>query len=111
MLSQISTSIAANATNENVLSGDLMEIPEEPMVYEMAFNQSATGLIIDVYIGPVTVAASMIPLIKTTTPIYPEDFVLQAGILGGQRCKVRVRNTTGGALTLLSSIRGTPVQI
>lgn len=109
MLTQLNTSIGATSTNENILSGDLLEIPEEPMVYEVGLNASATGLVIDVYVGPVAVAASMIPLIKSTAPVYPEDFPLSFGVLGGQRVKIRVRNTTGGALTLLTTVRGTPV--
>lgn len=111
MLTQLNTSIGATTTEENILSGDLLEIPEEPMVYEIGLNASATGLVIDVYVGPVAVAASLIPLIKATAPIYPEDFVLQFGVLGGQRVKVRVRNTTAGALTLLTSVKGTPVTL
>lgn len=110
-LSQISTSIAASSTDENVLSGDLLELPEEPMVYEIGLNQSATGLVIDVFVGNVAVASSLIPLIKTTTPTYPDDFVLQAGVLAGQRVKIRARNTTGGALTLLTSVKATPVTL
>lgn len=109
MLSQISTSVGASSTTENVLSGDLLEIPEEPMIYEFGLNQSATGLILDVYVGQVAIAASLVPLIKTTAPVYPEDFPLQAGVLGGQRVKIRARNTTGGALTLLTTIKATPV--
>lgn len=81
------------------------------MVYEIGLNQSATGLVIDVFVGSAAIASSLIPLIKTTTPIYPDDFVIQTGVLAGQRVKIRARNTTGGALTLLTSIRATPVRM
>lgn len=108
-LSQISTTVAASSTDENVLAGDLLEIAEEPMVYEFGLNQSATGLVVDVFVGSVAVASSLIPLIKTTTPTYPDDFNLQAGVLPGQRVKIRARNTTGGGLTLLTSVRATAV--
>ena len=110
MLSQLENSIGATTTEENILSGDLLEIPEEAMIYQVGLNASATGLIIDVYVGPVAIAASLIPLIKATAPIA-EDFVLEFGVLPGQRVKIRVRNTTAGALTLLTSVKGTPVSL
>ncbi len=107
-LIQRSDSIAANATEENVLVGSLWE--RLPFNARLAFglNASAIGLEIDVYTGSDAVVENLIPLIKTTTPLFPDDFALEDVAAAGERIKVRVRNTTGGALTLLTSVRISP---
>lgn len=108
-LVQRSDSIAGNATVENVLVGSLWErLPYDARV-AFGMNASAIGLEVDVYSGSDAVAENMIPLIKATTPVFPDDFVLEDAAAAGERLKVRVRNTTGGALTLLTSVRIFPL--
>jgi hypothetical protein len=51
----------------------------------------------------------MIPLIKATMPIFPDDYALEDVAAGGERIKARVRNTTGGDLVLLSALRIVPI--
>lgn len=107
MYIQTSTSIGANATNDNVLSGNQFEFSPITGVAEFGLNQSATGLELDVLIGSESVVTRMVPLIKTTAPIYPDDFTLRAGVMRGDRIVIRARNSTGGALTLLTTVRFT----
>lgn len=104
---QTSTSVAASATNDNVLSGNQFEFSPVTGILEFGLNQSATGLEIDVLVGSESVVTRMIPLIKTTAAIYPDDFTLRCGVIKGDRIVLRARNTTGGALTLLSTVRFT----
>lgn len=106
---QRSDSIGANAVNDNVLSGNQYEFLTDDALVEMGFTQSATGLELDILIGSETIGTRMIPLIKTTSPVYPDDFVVDFTAEAGSRLVVRARNTTGGALTLLTTIRITPV--
>lgn len=108
-LIQISNSIAANATNENVLAGSQWEFLPFNAHLEFGINQSATGLVVDAYSGTDALVEGMIPLIKTTAPVYPDDFTLEDVAGAGERIKVRVRNTTGGALTVLTTVRITPI--
>jgi len=108
-LIQDSVSIAANAVNDNILSGSQWEFLPFNAHLLFGLNAAAIGLVIDAYSGQDTLVEAMIPLIKTTTPIFPDDFVLEDVAAAGERLKVRVRNTTGGALVLLFSVRITPI--
>jgi len=99
-LIQGSVSVAANATNDNVLANSQFEFL--PYNARIAFGlvASATGLLCDVYSGSDMVAENMAPSTANRFPINPDDFNLQDVAAAGERLKVRVRNTTGGALTL-----------
>lgn len=109
MYIQRSDSIAANSVNDNVLAGNQFEFAPTRSRVEIGLNQSATGLEIDVLVGSRSVITRMIPLIKATTPIYPDDYLVTTGALAGERIIIRARNTTGGALTLLTNVKFTPV--
>lgn len=108
-LIQQSTTILANATNDNIYSGSQWEFLPFNAALLFGFNASAIGLEIDVYTGQDVLVETMIPLIKATMPIFPEDYGLEDVAAGGERIKARVRNTTGGSLILLSALRITPI--
>lgn len=108
-LIQGSVSVAANATNENVLTGSQWEFLPFDAHLLFGLNASAIGLEIDAFTGQDVLVESMVPLIKTTSPVFPDDFALEDVAAAGERVKVRVRNTTGGALTLLFTVRITPI--
>lgn len=106
---QNTVSVAANSTNDNVLQGSQFEFLPYNAFIEFGLVGSATGLVADVYSGQDTVAESYALSTQNRFPIYPDDFPLNdvAGI--GERLKVRIRNTTGGALTAFFSVRITAV--
>jgi hypothetical protein len=104
-----SVSIAANAVNENVLTGSQFEILDMNALVEFGLVQSATGLVLDVFSGRDIVAESYSPVIKATAPVYPDDYPLNDVAALSDRLKIRARNTTGGALTLFFSVKFTPV--
>lgn len=108
-LIQSSISIAANAVNDNVIAGSQWEFL--PFNAHLLFGlvQSVTGLVLDVYTGQDALVESMIPIIKATAPIFPDDFTLEDVAGGGERIKIRARNTTGGAIILFFTIRITPI--
>lgn len=108
-LIQRTDTIALSATNDNVLAGSQWEFLPFHARLEFGFAASAIGLVIDVYTGSDTLCEEMVPLIKATAPVYPDDFTLTDVAAAGERIKVRVRNTTGGALTLLTTVRITPL--
>jgi hypothetical protein len=105
---QSSVSVAGNATNENILTGSQYEFLPYNAHVEFGLVGSATGLVADVYSGSDTVAESFGLSAANHTPVYPDDFTLNDVAAGGERLKVRVRNTTGGALTCFYSVRITP---
>ncbi len=105
---QNSVSVAANATNDNVLTGSQFEFLPYNAFLEFGLVASATGLVADVYSGADTVAESFALSVQNRFPVYPDDFPLNDVAAAGERIKVRIRNTTGGALTAFFSVRITP---
>jgi len=105
-LISISTTIAANATNNNIISGNQFEFLDIQSLLDFGFAASAIGLEVTVFLNTRTVTNQAIPLIKATTPIFPDDFLL-TGVpaLEGERIIISVVNTTAGALTLLTAVR------
>lgn len=108
-LIQKSFSAAASTSYPNLLSGEFYEFLPYNALIEVGLNQSATGLVVDFISGTDVVAKDMAPLIKATAPVYPDDFSLQDIAAAGERLVLAVRNSTGGALTLLYTIRISPV--
>jgi len=106
---QNSVSVAANATNDNVIQGSQFEFLPYNAFLEFGLVASAAGLVADVYSGADTVAESFALSTQNRFPVYPDDFPLNDVAAAGERVKVRIRNTTGGALTAFFSIRITPV--
>lgn len=108
-LIQLNTVIDANTINDNLLAGSQWEFLPFNAHLHFGLNASATGLIIDAYSGTDALVEGMVPLIKATAPIFPDDFTLEDIAAAGERIKVRARNTTGGNLTLLTTVRITPI--
>jgi len=106
---QKSVSVGATTTISNQLSGEFFEFLPYNALVEVGLNQSATGLLIDFVSGTDVVAKDYVPLIKATSPIYPDEFTLQDVAGAGERLVLSIRNTTGGALTLLYTVRISPV--
>jgi len=105
-LISISDSIGANTTDPNIIAGNQFEFLDIQSLLDFGFAASAIGLEISVFLNTRTIMNAAIPLIKATSPIFPDDFLLQGvPALEGERIIVSVTNTTAGALTLLSTIR------
>lgn len=106
---QNSVSVAANSTNDNVITGSQFEFLPYNAKLDFGLCGSAAGLEVDVYTGQDTVAERYAVNTQNRFPINPDDFVLSDIAMAGERVKVRARNTTGGALTLFYSININPV--
>jgi len=103
------TSIAANATVENILNDSLFEVIQWPAArIEFGLRAAATGLLLDVYSGIDTIAEQFRPNVGAGTPVYPDDFSLVDVATAGEKLKVRARNTTAGAIVLQHDIRILP---
>lgn len=103
---QKSVSIAANATNNNILSGEIFEFVPEELDLEVLLTQSATGLKVDIYADSDAVGTNIEPNIRTSNPVTPDDTVARFGVEAKTRLSIKVTNTTGGALTLYYIVRG-----
>jgi len=106
---QKSVSVGASTTIANQLAGEFFEFLPYNALIEIGANQSATGLLIDFISGTDVVCKDYVPLIKATAPIYPDEFTLQDIAAAGERLVMSIRNTTAGALTLLYTVRISPV--
>jgi hypothetical protein len=106
---QNSTSVAANSVNDNVLAGSQFEYLPYNARLMFGINGSAAGLLADVYSGQDIVAESMAVNSQNRFPINPDDFVLTDVGAAGDRLKLRLRNTTGGALTGFWSVNIIPL--
>ena len=106
---QVTGSVAANAVNDNVLTGSQFEFLPYPCALEFGLVGSAAGLLMDAYSGSDVLCEAMAVSTANRFPVFPDDYTLTdvAGL--GERIKVRARNTTGGALTYFVGIRITPL--
>lgn len=101
--------IAAGAVVDNVLAGSQWEIAPYHATYDFGMNQSAAGLVVDIMSGSDIVAESFEPPVNARYPVNPDDFILKDVVAGAERVKVRVRNTSGGALDFYLGVVITPL--
>lgn len=92
-------SVGANTTVANAMSGKSHEFLSEPSVITIGVGGSAVGLNASLIVGDeVTLDDQEVP-VTTTLPAFPDNVLCQAGGLPGERIVVKLRNTTGGAIT------------
>lgn len=102
-------SLAANDTVENVFSGSIYEFLPWNASINLGITGSATGLVATVNTGSDTVQEESPVNILTTFPKIPDDMDIQDVAAGGERLVVKIRNTTGGALTYRVLAQLTPI--
>lgn len=95
---QKETSIAAGAVNDNLFSGSAFEYARAPGVVSIGVTAAATGTFITIQAGPVIILEESPPVVKTTMPVVPDDFLYTAAVAPGDRLVLRARNPTGGAV-------------
>lgn len=99
---QDSISIAANATNNDVLSGKRAKILplNAAGVCKLFQTGSATGLYAELFVGGRNPMESGLVNANNRIPLDPDDMSLQNEVaLPGDQLYLPVRNTTAGALT------------
>lgn len=106
---QKEVSVAANDANENILSGSAFEFLRGNAVVSIGLAGSATGLVANIQSGADIVLEESPLLVKTTMPTIPDDMYYNDVGVQGDRLVIRVRNTTGGALTVRAIIQVTPL--
>lgn len=92
-------SVAANTTVANAMAGKSAEFLSEPSIVSIGVLASAVGMLTSLIVGDeITVDDQEVP-VGTTLPAFPDHILCQAGGLQGERIVVKLRNSTGGALT------------
>jgi hypothetical protein len=92
-------SVLANAVVQNALAGKSQEFVKEPSVVSFSMTGSAIGLFATCIVGEEVVMEDQAIPLTNRFPIVPDDSVCQAGGFPGDRIIVKLRNSTGGALT------------
>jgi len=103
-LIQNQISVPSAGQIDNLLLGSQFEYLPFNATLRFGLNGSAAGLIADVYSGQDVLAESMALNSLNRVPVNPDDFLLSDVAAGGERVKVRVRNPTGGALTVFYAV-------
>ena len=104
-------SVAANTTVDNVLAGKKDEFLLENSVVALSAIGQAVGVRLTLIIGSevvlddqeVSARAGAIAI------VLPDDFVVQGAGFAGDRVILRVRNTTAGAIIMLTRVETNPV--
>lgn len=107
---QSSLSIPANSSVENLITGSQFEFAPYPASIEIAAIGAAAGLVLDVSTGQDVVAEAYTVAGANRFPIMPDDFLIQDVVAAGERIKLRVRNTTAGAIVINYCVRMFPVR-
>jgi len=106
---QKTASLAANTTVDNVLSGSQFEFLPYAAALDFGIVASATGIQADVYSGSDMLCETLDVSTQNRFPVFPDDYSLNDVAGAGERIKVRLRNTTAGALTYFVGVRITPI--
>ena len=107
-----SISIAAGASNNNVLAGSAFEMISQPSTVRVGLLASATGLLAGVSSGSDILLedGSLVDIVRIANqgPIFPDDFVLDDVAMPMDKLRISVRNPTGAAITLFYAVKTDP---
>ena len=100
-------SVATGVTVENVLTGSQWEFL--PFDAFLEFGLTSAGVvgdfIVDVFSGQDVLLESGEVSILARAPVYPDDFSLNDAAAGGERLKIRIRNTSAGTLNFFTALK------
>lgn len=103
------TNLAANAT-AFPLQGNQYEYLPFNAALEFAVVANAAGINVTVYSGSDVLQQGGAATVKATSPVYPDDFLLQDVAMAGERLGVELRETAGVATTDIETVvRITPL--
>lgn len=89
------------------LQGTQFEFPEETSVYEIGIQADATGVLATVSTGSETEQEESPVQLGTINvqPKYPDDFYITGIVLGGQRLKINLRDTSAAQRIVMTSVK------
>lgn len=104
-------SIAANATVDNVLSGKLAEFLQERSKVTLSAIAQAVGVRLTLVIGGEVVLddQEISARAAAISIVLPDDYIVEGAGFAGDRLILRVRNTTGAAIIVLTRVETTPI--
>lgn len=109
MLIQSSATVTASTQTDDVLVNNVLATNfRRPFIVEYALVASATGLLIDLYVGLNRVTVGISPSLQNRVPIYPDDYNGRFGVIPGDRIILTARETSGSNRTLYYAFRFNP---
>jgi hypothetical protein len=103
-------SIAAGASNNNVLSGSVFEFIKVPsMVRFYAVGDAAGELRVTIQSGTDVLLEESPISRQARFPVVPDDLTAEDAAMPGDRLKLAVRNTGAGANNLFWAVDVTPL--
>jgi hypothetical protein len=103
------TNIAANGTSFPLQGNQYEYLPFNAQV-EFAVIANAAGILVTVYSGSDVLQQAGAATVKSTSPVYPDDFLLADIAMAGERISVELRETAGVATTDIETVvRITPL--
>lgn len=104
----VGVSVAANATNKNVFSGETYERVPFDSLLDLYVAGSAAGLLQTLIVGGNLIVSEQPVNANNRVPIVPDDIVLASvPVRQGQLVQLRAANSTGGALTINARVEFT----
>lgn len=97
---QGSTSVAANGSSGNVLSGKVLEIVQRPSKVRVFATAAAAGIVGSFTSGNELVMEESAISQANRFPLDPDDKCVEDVAMPGDRLSLSFRNTTGGALVV-----------
>jgi len=104
-------SVATLLTVDNVLTGSQFEfLPFDAFLEFGLTSEGVVGdFIVDVFSGQDVLLEQGEVSIQDRQPVYPDDFTLNDVAAGGERIKIRIRNSSAGTLNFFTTLRITPI--
>lgn len=106
---KVQTTVPLNGQVDNALTGNQYEFLPFDARVEFGIVAAAAGVLTDVYSGSDTLVEAGVVSAANRIPVYPDDFDLTDAAAAGERLKVRLRNTTGAAIVVNTTVRITPI--
>lgn len=101
--------VAANATEPNLMAGKSLEFISENSVVRVYATASAVGMFMTVICGTEVELEDQEISGANRYPVVPDDYVVEAGAVPGERVVVKARNSTGAAITVFTRVEIIPV--
>jgi len=102
-------SVAANTTIANAMSGKTDEFLRGRSVVKLFATASAVGMLYTLLVGGQAFLEDQEVNAQNRMPLIPDDFVVAAGGMPGDRIVVKLHNTTAGAITAFTRVEISPV--
>jgi hypothetical protein len=105
----VTVTVAANSTNNNVVSGSAFEFARTRQLISVGFVAAAAGVFAAISAGSDLITEEFELPILTTYPIIPDNMYFTDYMENGDRLVLRARNSTGAGIIVRAMVQISPV--